>query len=49
MLDRYIRTGEIDDQETKALIDRKRKFSRFKLELMPSFNFDAPVKAKDID
>ncbi len=49
VLDRYIRTGEIDDQETKALIDRKRKFSRFKLELMPSFNFDAPVKAEDID
>ena len=49
VLDRYIRTGEIDDKETKALIDRKRKFSRFKLELMPSFNFEAPVKADDLD
>lgn len=49
VLDRYIRTGEIDDQDTKALIDKKRKFSRFKLELMPSFNFEAPVKAEDLD
>lgn len=49
VLDKYIRTGEIDDKETKALIDRKRKFSRFKLELMPSFNFEAPVKAEDLD
>lgn len=49
VLDRYIRTGEIDDQDTKALIDKKRKFSRFKLELMQSFDFAAPVKAEDLD
>ena len=49
VLDRYIRTGLIEDQETKALIDRKRKFSRFKLELMPSFEFEAPIKADDLD
>lgn len=49
VLDRYIRTGLINDKETKALIDRKRKFSRFKLELMPSFEFGAPIKADDLD
>ncbi len=37
VLDRYIRTGEIDDEETKALIDRRHKANLFKLQLMPSF------------
>ena len=37
VLDRYIRTGEIDNEETKALIDRKHKANLFKLELMPIF------------
>lgn len=37
VLDRYIRTGEIDDAETKALIDRKHKNNVFKLRLMPCF------------
>lgn len=36
-LDKYIRTGEIEDEEKKALIDRKHKMNLFKLELMPSF------------
>ncbi|MBR2387970.1 MAG: NAD(+) synthase [Clostridia bacterium] len=36
-LDRYIRTGEIDDLEKKALIDKKHKANLFKLELMPCF------------
>ncbi len=36
-LDRYIRTGEIDNLETKALIDKKHKANLFKLELMPCF------------
>lgn len=36
-LDRYIRTGEIDDPEKKAKIDRLHRMNRFKLELMPSF------------
>ena len=36
-LDRYIRTGEIDDPEKKELIDRKHRMNLFKLELMPSF------------
>ncbi len=37
VLDRYIRTGEIDDPATKELIDRKHKANLFKLELMPCF------------
>ena len=40
VLDRYIRTGEIDDPETKALIDRKHKMNLFKLELMQTFQYD---------
>ena len=36
-LDVYIRTGEILDQDKKALIDRKHKANLFKLQLMPSF------------
>lgn len=37
VLDRYIRTGEIDDPATKELIDKKHKANLFKLQLMPSF------------
>ncbi|MBE6781677.1 MAG: NAD(+) synthase [Ruminococcaceae bacterium] len=37
VLDRYIRTGEIDDVKTKELIDKKHKANLFKLQLMPSF------------
>lgn len=36
-LDRYIRTGEIDDMDKKAIIDRKHKANLFKLQLMPAF------------
>lgn len=36
-LDRYIRTGEIENEETKARIDRLHTMNLFKLELMPSF------------
>ena len=36
-LDRYIRTGEIEDQKKKERIDRKHKANLFKLELMPCF------------
>jgi NAD+ synthase len=39
-LDRYIRTGEIDDPAKKELIDRKHKANLFKLELMPVFEPD---------
>ena len=36
-LDRYIRTGQIEDQDKKALIDKRHKANLFKLQLMPSF------------
>ena len=39
-LDRYIRTGEIDDPVKKALIDRKHAANLFKLQLMPIFEPD---------
>ncbi len=45
VLDRYIRTGEIDDPETKALIDKKHKANLFKLELMQTYQYDGPIKA----
>ena len=37
-LDRYIRTGEIDDSAKKERIDRLHKLNLFKLQLMPSFD-----------
>jgi len=37
VLDRYIRTGEIEDQDTKARIDRMHKMNLFKLKYMDSF------------
>ena len=37
VLDRYIRTGEIDDPATKERIDRLHRINQFKLELMPIF------------
>lgn len=36
-LDKYIRTGEIEDEEKKARIDRLHKINLFKLRLMPTF------------
>ncbi len=36
-LDKYIRTGEIEDKAKKEIIDRKHKANLFKLELMPVF------------
>lgn len=39
-LDIYIRTGKIEDQSKKEIIDRKHKLNLFKLELMPSFKPD---------
>ncbi|ASS37933.1 NAD(+) synthase [Mogibacterium pumilum] len=38
MLDKYIRTGIIEDQEKKALIDKKHVQNLFKLKLMPMFD-----------
>ncbi len=40
-LDRYIRTGEIEDAEIKARIDMLHERNLFKLRLMPSFVPDA--------
>ena len=37
-LDRYIRTGEIDDENVKAKIDLMHEKNLFKLQLMPSFH-----------
>ena len=37
VLDRYIRTGEIDDPVTKALIDHKHRMNLFKLQPIPHF------------
>lgn len=39
-LDKYIRTGVCDDPDTKALIDRKHEANKFKLELMPCFEYE---------
>lgn len=36
-LDKYIRTGVIEDEAKKELIDRKHRNNLFKLQLMPSF------------
>lgn len=36
-LDRYIRTGEIDDQAKKERIDHLHKINMFKMQLMPAF------------
>ena len=38
VLDRYLRTGEIDDPATKELIDRKHRNNVFKLKPMPYYD-----------
>lgn len=40
VLDRYIRTGEIEDMDIKAKIDYMHEKNLFKLQLMPSFPYD---------
>ena len=40
VLDKYIRTGVCEDEETKELIDKKHKQNLFKLQLMPSFKYE---------
>ena len=37
MLDKYIRTGVIEDEAIKAKIDRMHKLNLHKLQLMPSY------------
>ncbi|MCR4705885.1 MAG: NAD(+) synthase [Lachnospiraceae bacterium] len=43
VLDRYIRTGEIEDKEIKEKIDRKHKANLFKLKYMPVFDPKIPT------
>ncbi len=38
VLDRYIRTGKIDDEKTKERIDYLHRINQFKLQLMPVFD-----------
>ena len=40
VLDKYIRTGEIEDMDAKAKIDRLNKMNKFKLEIMPIFPYE---------
>jgi len=44
-LDRYIRSGEIEDLDKKAQIDRMHRMNLFKLQLMPAFDPQIPTKA----
>ena len=44
-LDKYIRTGIIEDKTTKELIDKKHTANLFKLRLMPAFDAGIAVKA----
>lgn len=39
VLDKYIRTGEITDEDTKRKIDTMHEKNLFKLQLMPSFEY----------
>ena len=39
VLDKYIRTGEIEDREVKKRIDMMHEKNLFKLQLMPSFSY----------
>ncbi len=47
VLDEYIRTGVCADPDTKALIDRKHRMNKFKLELMPCYEYGGQIKADD--
>lgn len=49
VLDRYIRTGEIDDIHTKERIDTMHEKNLFKLELMTSFECTNPVETVVLD
>lgn len=40
VLDKYIRTGEIEDLQAKERIDRLHKMNLFKLQLMPMFEYE---------
>ena len=40
VLDRYIREGICEDEETKARIDRMHQMNLFKLQPMPAFEYE---------
>lgn len=46
VLDKYIREGVIDDEATKAKIDRMHKLNLFKLSMFPAFNPEIETKAE---
>lgn len=43
ILDKYIRTGEIDNKDIKNKIDSMHEKNLFKLQLMPSFQYSPQV------
>ena len=45
VLDKYIREGVIDDEDAKALIDKKHKMNLFKLQTLPGFASNLPELA----
>ena len=45
-LDRYIRTGVCEDENTKARIDRLHRINQFKLQLMPIFPLDPKLASR---
>ena len=47
VLDRYIRSGKIDDPATKERIDRLHRRNLFKLQMMPSFDYGIETKADE--
>lgn len=47
-LNRYIRTGEIDDPVVKEKIDRMHRASRFKFQPLPMFPAPLPIRAEDV-
>ena len=46
VLDKYIREGIIEDEDTKALIDKKHKMNLFKLQTLPGFASGLPELAE---
>lgn len=48
VLNRYIRTGEIEDMETKATIDRLHRISRFKFQTIPMYPSGLPIVPEDV-
>ena len=46
-LDTYLRTGVCEDAAVKEKIDNKRRWNKFKLELMPTFEYEGVIKADD--